>query len=118
MSWPVCGSALPATSGTPRPVSFFPRTALKPRCHDGTGANLLTPPPLAPSASFQTTSLTICLPSVLMLVPPQVMKCGDDDGNSTLRRCVKSRSCTPWSETPLSPDEHRIVTPSAAAATP
>src|SRR5215475_14774623 len=61
--YPVCGSASPDTSGTPRCPSgvFLPAAlvTLSPPCHAGSGKNELTPPPLAPpeGPSFHTVSL-------------------------------------------------------------
>src|SRR5439155_5156708 len=71
---PVSGSALPATSGTPRPA--MPLGALGTAmlcCQEGNGNTWLTPPPVAPSltlVSFHTTSLTIEPPRAVSLVPP------------------------------------------------
>src|SRR5580698_9743550 len=76
-SYPVSGSALPDTSGTPRIDSAVDwpllLTALRSACQLGVAKKLLTPPPLAPPLvpSFQTTSLEMLLPLNCRLVPPQ-----------------------------------------------
>src|ERR1700751_49482 len=76
--YPVTGSALPATSGTPRPVRPPPAGVGTPAFawQDGRGKVSEIPPPPAPSlfaSSFHTTSEVIAnddgLP--MSLVPPQ-----------------------------------------------
>src|SRR5580700_9290092 len=95
--YPVLGSALPATSGTPRPVAVLvPEPAPVPEpepertgtpasaCHDGTGNTSLTPPPVAPwpAPSFHTVSAVMApvAGSPCRLVPPQARTCGLDAG--------------------------------------
>src|SRR5580693_2177444 len=77
VSYPVVGSASPATSGTPRPT--FPPVFADGGTpallwYEGRGNTSLTPPPVAPSlfaSSFHTVSLLILLPDATSCVPPQ-----------------------------------------------
>src|SRR5579883_1865887 len=89
-SYPVIGSASPATSGTPP----------------------LMPPPVAPpkGRSFHTTSPEILFFDEFSLVPPQASTKGLDAGKST---CDKPSS-TP-SDDPSSPAATQTVIPSADA---
>src|SRR5689334_2038742 len=125
--YPVTGSALPDTSGTPRPpaAAAAPETAADRATRAGTPALAwkdgrakwsLTPPPPAPSlaaVSFQTTSELI-VPvdgSAMSLVPPQASACGLDAGKSTCDR--PSLTASPL---PLSPEATHTVMPIAAAS--
>ena len=125
------GSALPATSGTPRPVEgalpvpevgFFlfllaeaaGAGTLALACQVGSGKTVEIPPPVAPSlaeSSFQTTSPESVLPEAVIFVPPQARTCGLEAGKSTWLL----PSVTPSVE-PLSPAATVMVTPSRAAA--
>src|SRR5439155_25999158 len=108
-------SALPATSGTPRPA--MPLGALGsaiPCCQSGSGNTVLTPPPVAPSlalVSFHTTSLAIEAPLAVSLVPPHASAYGLEAGKSTCGR----PSLAPAPE-PLPPAATVTAPPSAAAA--
>src|SRR5271167_723391 len=89
-SYPVSGSASPATSGTPRFVRATDVPSLcaadLPACQAGVGKKLLIPPPLAPplgAPSFHTTSLVIAVKVACMLVPPQARAYGLEAGKST-----------------------------------
>src|SRR5580693_8778499 len=89
VSYPVVGSASPATSGTPRPT-FPPALADggTPALlwYVGRGNTSLTPPPVAPSLlanSFHTVSLAMLLPVACNFVPPHASTFGLDAGKST-----------------------------------
>jgi len=110
----VAGSALPATSGTPRPLpplglSGTPTLA----CQAGCANWSLTPPPVAPpwEPSFQTASELITpVPGLARrVVPPQPSACGLDAGKSTCGWPSAAPSLLP-----LSPAAAVTVTPSAA----
>src|SRR5712672_310980 len=115
--YPVCGSASPDTSGTPRFPSLvflpFALVTWRPSCHGGSGKKPLTPPPLAPPAapSFHTVSLRTSPLTACRLVPPHASTCGLEAGKST---------CRPASPTPpldpLSPEATHTVIPISAAA--
>src|SRR5215813_7844922 len=76
-SYPVCGSASPQTSGTPRIVSacVVPDDflACSPSWYGGNAKKLLTPPPVAPLLGplFHTVSCVMVVPEARRLVPPQ-----------------------------------------------
>src|SRR6201992_4164002 len=115
--YPVTGSALPATSGTPRPVPPPPAEAGTPALawYDGNGNTSDTPPPPAPSllaSSFHTTSDVIANDDVLPMswAPPQASASGDEAGKS---QCTWVCSLGSSLE-PLSPAATVTVTPSAA----
>src|SRR5689334_10953293 len=109
------GSALPATSGTPRPpCPLGDAGTWLSACQAGGGNSTLTPPPLAPSpalVSFQTTSLVMVVPEPSRRVPPQPSTYGLEAGKST---CA-APSLSPSLE-PLSPLAAVTVTPSPAAS--
>src|SRR5690242_10551575 len=79
--YPVCGSALPATSGTPRPAEGTPT----PDCPGGCSEGVLAPPPVAllAGSSFHTVSAEIerSAPSSRR-VPPHAITFGLDAGTS------------------------------------
>src|ERR1700729_283797 len=86
-SYPVSGSALPATSGTPRPLcplgAFGTPAAC---CHAGSANSTLTPPPVAPSplaVSFHTTSAVMAGPGEPSRGPPPASGWGLDEGKPT-----------------------------------
>src|SRR5882724_4151685 len=113
MTYPVAGSASPATSGTPRPpVGMSGFGTFTPACQVGKGNTLLTPPPVAPpcGCAFHTVSSEMLEPLPTRLVPPQARTCGLEAGKSTWF----FPSLTP-SDEPSSPAAAVMVTPSAAA---
>src|SRR5689334_22669720 len=77
--YPVAGSALPATSGTPRPDPGTPT----PPCQDGCGKVSLTPPSVASPPPFHTVSAVIAAPEDRSVVPPQPSTFGLAAGKST-----------------------------------
>src|SRR5215469_6290321 len=112
--YPVAGSALPATSGTPRPgvpagLAGTPAVA----CHAGRGNVTLTPPPVAPPPApwFHTFSdvMTPVDGCARRLVPPQASACGLEAGKSVCGLPSLAPSLLP-----LSPAAAVTVTPSAA----
>src|ERR1700682_1422780 len=112
-TYPLAGSASPATSGTPRPPEgSVGLGTFELACQVGSGEMLLTPPPVAPPCgwAFQTVSAEMVEPLPCRLVPPQARTCGLEAGKSTWF----SPSVTA-SEEPLSPDAAVIVMPRAAA---
>src|SRR5215467_3891497 len=115
--YPVAGSALPATSGTPRPARPVPARPGTPAeaCQAGRPNVSLTPPPVAPpwAPSFQTVSADSAPVAVFTrrLVPPQASACGLDAGKSAWDLPSLTRS-----PLPLSPAAAVTVTPSAAAS--
>src|SRR5882724_1878184 len=116
MRYPVTGSALPATSGTPRPARPFVDAGTPAFAwYDGSANTSEMPPPPAPSffaSSFQTTSEVIANDDVLpmSLVPPQDSAFGEDAGKSQCTDVCPLGS----SLDPLSPLATVTVTPSAA----
>jgi len=83
---PDAPSASPLTSGVPRlrsgAVPPDDLVSCRPFCQAGSGKTVLTPPPVAPKLSFQTTSLKL-LPEGWRPVPPQASACGLEAGKST-----------------------------------
>src|SRR2546422_1193763 len=113
-SYPVAGSASPATSGTPRPPVGPPVDGtFAEDCHVGFAKTRLTPPPVAPplSPSFHTVSLEIDGPEACRRVPPQANTNGLEAGKSTC--CCPSFTPT---QAPSSPAAQQTVIPRAAAA--
>src|SRR5215467_12199657 len=101
--YPVAGSALPATSGTPRPdrpVPVWPGTPAV-ACQPGRPNVSLTPPPVAPpwDPSFQTVSADTTPVAVFTrrLVPPQASACGLAAGKSAWDFPSGARSPLPLS---------------------
>src|SRR5579862_7609270 len=116
--YPVVGSALPETSGTPRPAEEPPALTGTPAlaCQLGTGNWAEPPPPPAPSfvaVSFHTTSelTTPVEGSARSLVPPHPSACGLDAGKS--QWTWPSLTASPL---PLSPAATHTVIPIAAAS--
>src|SRR6266851_2675879 len=115
--YPVAGSALPATSGTPRPAWPDPAWPGTPAgaCQPGRPNVSLTPPPVAPPPDplFHTVSADTAPVAgfTRRLVPPQASTCGLDAGKSACAFPSLTRS-----PLPLSPAAAVTVTPSAAAS--
>src|SRR6185437_2179628 len=120
--YPVCGSATPATSGTPRPrclPGLADAGTPAARWYDGNGKTSLTPPPVALlcGSSFHTFSDAIFPPWVVSRVPPQHNTCGLDPGKSACARPSGSAPPSGFSSPePASPAAQHTVTHSAAAA--
>src|SRR5579871_2761486 len=113
MSYPEFGSALPQTSGTPRPIAppGLTEGGTMPACQAGIGfMTLMPPPPPDPGPSFQTTSSAIFDPEAVRRVPPQPSENALDAGKSTWA-CPSLMS----SLEPSSPEATQTVTPRAAA---
>src|SRR2546427_12852932 len=88
-SYPVAGSASPATSGTPRPPPAAGAGGTSAAdCQIGLAKMRLTPPPVAPPVgpSFHTTSLDSDDPDAVTLVPPHARANGLAAGKTTTSR--------------------------------
>src|SRR6516162_6783462 len=106
MLYPVFGSASAATSGTMRPGPFG-----APICQSGRGVKIVEYPPPVPSplglpgVLFHTVSVV-----AVLLVPPQPITWGQDDGRSTLA------GVGPPSLESLSPDAAKTTIPAEVAS--
>src|ERR1039458_3198836 len=114
--YPVAGSALPATSGTPRPIrppGFTEGGTLALACQVGRSMLSLMPPPVAPplGPSFQTVSLVMLVPEDFGVVPPRASTKALEAGKSQW-----ARPSSTWSREPSSPAAQQIVTPMAGGA--
>src|ERR1700674_3581706 len=83
--YPLVGSALPPTSGTPRPwrwPSLIEPGTFAPLCQDWGGMRSLTPPPVAP-LSFQVACANEDSETFSIVVPPQLVTRGSEAGYRT-----------------------------------